>query len=58
VLVILIALAVAVAMAFGAVMRTFTPASPSIAIPDRLPCDFLLGCCRHELIAKFFRPGS
>jgi hypothetical protein len=36
VLVILIVLAVAVAMAFGAVMGTFTPASPSIAMPDRL----------------------
>src|SRR5207253_7752129 len=23
-----------------------------------LPCDFLLGCCRHQLIAKFFRPSS
>jgi hypothetical protein len=27
-------------------------------IPDSLPCDFLLGCCRHQLIAKFFRPSS
>jgi hypothetical protein len=36
VLVILIALAVAVAAVFGAVMGTFTPASPSIAMPDRL----------------------
>ncbi len=26
-------------------------------IHDSLPCDFLLGCCRHQLIAKFFRPG-
>lgn len=23
-----------------------------------LPCDFLLGCCRHQLIAEFFRPSS
>ena len=41
VLVILIALAVAVAMAFGAVMGTFTPASPSIAMPDRLDCSWV-----------------
>ena len=33
-------------------MRSEVPA-------DRgLPCDFLLGCCRHQLIAKFFRPSS
>lgn len=37
-LVILIALAVALAVAFGAVMGTFTPASPNIAMPDRLDC--------------------
>jgi hypothetical protein len=40
VLFILIALAVAVAMAFGAVMGIFTPASPSIAMSDRLDCSF------------------
>jgi hypothetical protein len=41
VLVILIALAVAVAAVFGAVMATFTPASPSIAMPDRLDCSWV-----------------
>ena len=39
--VILIALAVAVAAVFGAVMGTFTPASPSIAMPDRLDCSWV-----------------
>ncbi len=38
VLVILIALAVAVAAAFGAVMGIFIPASPSVAMPDRVDC--------------------
>jgi len=32
----------------------FNPA-PLVA---KLPCDFLLGCCPHQLIAKFFRPSS
>ena len=47
VLFILIALAVAVAMAFGAVMGIFTPASPSVAMPDRLDCSLgtLLSVC-------------
>src|SRR5438034_8903800 len=32
-----------------------SPASPGSPL---LPCDFLLGCCRHQLIAKFFRAES
>src|SRR5436190_13222889 len=30
----------------------------SPAAMKSLPCDFLLGCCRHQLIAKFFRAES
>ena len=35
----------------------FRPGWRQISI-GRLPCDFLLGCCRHQLIAKFFRSDS
>ena len=51
VLFILIALAVAVAMAFGAVMGIFTPASPSVAMPDRLDCS--LGTLLSVFIVAF-----
>jgi hypothetical protein len=44
---ILIALSVAVAVAFGAVMGIFTPTSPSIPTPDRLDCSLgpLISVC-------------
>ena len=42
----------------GAERESFRHSGQAVDSAKFLPCDFLLGCCRHQLIAKFFRSDS